>query len=108
MVYGLPSILKGYIDRVWAHGFAYGNGKGLPIKQIRWIGLVGDSEKDFKKRNFDTTLKHILKVGLGNFVKVEDTEVLFLYDTIKEFENNIKRKEHYTNLFMQVEKFSGK
>lgn len=27
--FGLPSILKGWIDRVFAMGFAYGNGKGV-------------------------------------------------------------------------------
>ena len=36
--YSVPAIMKGYIDRVWNHGFAYGSQK-LPIQKIRWIAL---------------------------------------------------------------------
>jgi len=40
--YSFPAILKGYIDRVWTNGLAYGKGNKLPVNRIRWVGLAGE------------------------------------------------------------------
>ena len=37
--YSLPAMLKGYIDRVWNNGFAYGSNK-LHHKRVLWLGLA--------------------------------------------------------------------
>ncbi|WP_280265563.1 NAD(P)H oxidoreductase [Nocardia wallacei] len=43
----VPAILKGWIDRVWNYGFAYGRSKPrLAGKRMLWLGLAGAAGDD--------------------------------------------------------------
>ncbi|WP_328392128.1 NAD(P)H oxidoreductase [Nocardia sp. NBC_00416] len=43
----VPAILKGWIDRVWNYGFAYGRSKPrLAGKRALWLGLAGAADDD--------------------------------------------------------------
>lgn len=43
----VPAILKGWIDRVWNYGFAYGRSKPrLAGKRALWLGLAGAAHDD--------------------------------------------------------------
>jgi putative NADPH-quinone reductase len=43
----VPAVLKGWIDRVWNYGFAYGRSKPrLAGKRILWLGLAGATSDD--------------------------------------------------------------
>lgn len=43
----VPAILKGWIDRVWNYGFAYGRSRPrLAGKRILWLGLAGAADDD--------------------------------------------------------------
>ncbi|MFE7741730.1 NAD(P)H oxidoreductase [Nocardia sp. NPDC057455] len=43
----IPAILKGWIDRVWNYGFAYGRSKPrLAGKRMLWLGLAGAADDD--------------------------------------------------------------
>lgn len=90
--YGVPAMLKGYIDRVWNHGFAYGGGSKLHHKKALWIALAGASEDHFAKRSYDTMLSHSLNVGMANYSGIEDSRVEFFYDTLE------GRPEHMESL----------
>lgn len=79
--YSMPAMLKGYIDRVWNNGYAYGSGK-LPHKQVLWLGLAGASLEHFQKRNYDKMLAHHLNVGLANYSGISNTKLEVLYDTL--------------------------
>ncbi|MGV2788241.1 NAD(P)H oxidoreductase, partial [Clostridium perfringens] len=61
--YGIPAMLKGYIDRVWNHGFAYGGGSKLHHQQVLWLALAGASEDHFAKRGYDQMLSLSLNIG---------------------------------------------
>jgi NAD(P)H dehydrogenase (quinone) len=54
---GMPAILKGYIDRVFAYGFAYLSGKEGPIgllqgKKVLIYNTLGQSREDYEKEMF--------------------------------------------------------
>lgn len=100
--YSLPAMVKGYIDRTWNYGFAYG-GSRLPHKKVLWIPLVGETEESIKKRNFDTMITHYLNVGLAGYTGIGQSEVAFLYNTLAEdFENENEIKQHYDQLFQRA------
>ncbi|PXY95555.1 hypothetical protein DKK76_04890 [Frischella perrara] len=40
-------MLKGYFERVWNYGLAYGQGSRLKEKRIRFFALIGGTESDF-------------------------------------------------------------
>ncbi|MDO5630306.1 MAG: NAD(P)H oxidoreductase [Paracoccus sp. (in: a-proteobacteria)] len=80
--FSIPAMLKGYIDRVWNYGIAYGNRRRLPIKTHRWIGLAGEPESAFNKRGLGEAMMRHLNVGISGYCGAEDSEVVCLYDVL--------------------------
>lgn len=78
--YSVPAMLKGYIDRVWNNGFAYGSSK-LHHQQVLWLGLAGASLDHFEKRNYDQMIAHQLNVGMANYAGIPNSKVEIMYDT---------------------------
>ncbi|GAB2715965.1 NAD(P)H oxidoreductase [Paenibacillus thermoaerophilus] len=100
--YSLPAMTKGYIDRTWNYGFAYG-GSRLPHRKVLWIPLVGETEASLKKRNFDTMIAHYLNVGLAGYTGIAQSEVAFLYNTLAEdMDNEDEINKHYESLFQRA------
>ncbi|GIO32856.1 MULTISPECIES: NAD(P)H oxidoreductase [Paenibacillus] len=79
--YSMPAMLKGYIDRVWNNGFAYGSNK-LHHKRILWLGLAGAPREHFEKRQYDKMIQHQLNIGIASYAGIPDTKVEILYDTL--------------------------
>jgi len=88
--YTLPAMLKGYIDRVWNHGFAYGTSK-LHHQQVLWLGLAGASLEHFEKRNYDKMLAHQLNVGMANYAGIANSKLEILYSTLEAEPNDIEK-----------------
>jgi NAD(P)H dehydrogenase (quinone) len=99
--FGLPAMLKGYIDRIWNHGFAYGKDGvanerfRLPVEKVSWVSLVGGTQPHFEKHGHDVALNREL-INLAGYVGVKDTAVHYLYETIEKFPDDPeKEKSHY-------------
>jgi putative NADPH-quinone reductase len=93
--YNLPAMLKGYIDRVWNDGFAYGSNK-LHHKRVLWLGLGGAPQKDFEKRQYDKMLSHLLNIAIAEYCGISDSKVEILYDTLD------SRPEIFERLLMRA------
>jgi NAD(P)H dehydrogenase (quinone) len=70
--FGMPSILKGYIDRVFAYGFAYAVGdkgiKGLlKDKKVYILNTTGGPEENYQKFGFANALKTTTEAGIMEF-----------------------------------------
>ncbi|MET3852440.1 NAD(P)H oxidoreductase [Paenibacillus sp. OAE614] len=95
--YGLPAMLKGYIDRVWDNGYAYG-ASHLHHQQLLWLGLAGAPKEHFEKRQYDTLLSQLLNVGIADYCGITNSRVEILYDTLDSrpevFDNLLTRAYH--------------
>lgn len=86
--YSLPAILKGYIDRVWNSGIAYGNAH-LSLESAHWIALAGESEASFAKRGLDKSLTLTLNTGIAGYCGIKNSKVTMLYDTHAEHADDL-------------------
>lgn len=96
--HSLPAMLKGYIDRVFNYGFAYGNGNRLPIKKIRWMPLAGNIRSKYKKRGYNLNIEHQLNIGISDYVGVEDSEVDFVWNSLGEYMDEVDRPAYFEQL----------
>lgn len=79
--YAFPAMLKGYLERVWNYGLAYGAGSGLKDKKIRWLALVGGSQSGFIKYGWEKNMTDYINGSMA-YLGVEDARIDFLYNTI--------------------------
>ncbi|WP_025845835.1 NAD(P)H oxidoreductase [Paenibacillus ehimensis] len=93
--FNLPAMLKGYIDRVWNNGFAYGSNK-LHHKQVLWLGLAAAPKEHFEKRQYDKMLSQHLNTGIADYCGISNSQVEILYDTLD------SRPEIFENLLMRA------
>ena len=83
--FGLPANLKGWFDRVWNHGFAYGRSSArLAGKRMLWLGLAGGSGRSYAEHGLDEMLERQLKVGISNYCGIDDVAVQLVHDNIPE------------------------
>ncbi|MFM1653320.1 NAD(P)H oxidoreductase [Brevibacillus sp. B_LB10_24] len=98
--YSLPAMLKGYIDRVWNNGFAYGSNK-LHHKRMLWLGLAGAPLEHFEKRQYDKMIQHQLNIGIASYAGIPKTKVEILYDTLDsrpEIHEKLLKQAYYLGL----------
>ncbi|WP_127484124.1 NAD(P)H oxidoreductase [Paenibacillus ehimensis] len=93
--FNLPAMLKGYIDRVWNNGFAYGSNK-LHHKKVLWLGLAAAPKELFEKRQYDKMLSQHLNIGIASYCGISNSQVEILYDTLD------SRPEIFENLLMRA------
>jgi NAD(P)H dehydrogenase (quinone) len=77
----VPAILKGWIDRVWNYGFAYGRGTPrLAGKRVLWLGLAGVSATDPMAEGMHALLSVQLSEGIAGYCGFRDSRVALLPD----------------------------
>ncbi|MFE3095404.1 NAD(P)H oxidoreductase [Streptomyces sp. NPDC059248] len=80
--YSVPAVLKGWIDRVWNYGFAYGRSTPrLAGKRMIWLGLAGADADGWTRSGLDDALDLQLRVGISRFCGIDDATVRLLHGT---------------------------
>ncbi|MBS7022266.1 MAG: NAD(P)H-dependent oxidoreductase [Haemophilus parainfluenzae] len=82
---GFPAMLKGYLDRVLSHGFAYktenGESKGLlQGKVMQQFITIGSSVAKYQEYGVDKSLNHCLINGLFNYCGIENVDYTLFGD----------------------------
>ncbi len=81
--WSMPALLKGWIDRVWNNGWAYGD-RSFPQKRAWMIGVAGGRESTFTKRGYDTAIRTQLDVGILQYCDIAESRLELLYGSIDE------------------------
>ncbi|MFI9150535.1 NAD(P)H oxidoreductase [Streptomyces sp. NPDC053367] len=77
----VPAVLKGWIDRVWNYGFAYGRSKPrLAGKRILWLGLAGATADDPVAEGMQSLLEANLSEGIASYCGFSHSAVGLLLD----------------------------
>ncbi|MGK5629996.1 NAD(P)H oxidoreductase [Streptomyces sp. URMC 123] len=98
-----PAILKGWIDRVWNYGFAYGRSTPrLAGKRMLWLGLVGAGEADLAAAGTDSAISHQL-ADISRFCGIADASVRCLYGTEMSGLPQARRPERVRQLLAAAE-----
>lgn len=99
--YSFPAMLKGYLDRVWNYGLAYGEGGRIAGKKIRWVALVGGSQAGYVKYGWDKNMLDYTNGAMG-YLGATDSNVEFIYNTAGLEEDIVDGEQHYQKLFGQA------
>jgi NAD(P)H dehydrogenase (quinone) len=91
--WSMPSILKGWVDRVWNYGFAYGTRK-YPHRRVWLVGVAGARREEYAKRQYDEAMRTSLSVGLLDYCGVAEPRLEILHGAIEgaEFPPQILRR----------------
>lgn len=77
-----PAVLKGWIDRVWNYGFAYGRSKPrLASKRMLWLALMGSPSEEIERLGLSTLLETQLRLGVSEYCGITDSAVRVVYGT---------------------------
>jgi len=80
--WSVPAVLKGWIDRVWNHGWAYGDAT-FPQRRAWMIGIAGNSANGYAKRGYDSAMEVQLDVGVLDYCGVQERRLELLYGSIE-------------------------
>ena len=76
--WSMPALMKGWIDRVWNNGWAYG-GSNYPHAKVLMLAVAGGSATSFAKRGYDQAMLVQLETGILRYCGVADTALHMLY-----------------------------
>ena len=80
--WSMPALLKGWIDRVWNNGWAYGDRK-YPHSRAWMLAIAGSSAEAYAKRGYDDAMRTQLEVGILGYCGIAETRLEILFDAIE-------------------------
>lgn len=83
--WSVPATTKGWIDRVWNRGWAYGPRK-LPLKKARMLALCSSDAAHYAKRGYDVAMRTQLVTGVLDYCGIADAGIEFLHGTLSDAE----------------------
>jgi len=80
--WSMPAVLKGWVDRVWNNGWAYG-ARSYPHRRVWMIGIAGNEREAYAKRDYDRALRIQLEVGVLEYCRVAERRLELLFGAIE-------------------------
>ncbi len=105
--YSMPGVLKGYIDRVFSYGWAYGGGQALAGKKILVSMTTGAPDFAWtadKRGTIQDIFKHLF-VGTFGLCGLHPVEPFIVYGAKRQTEQEkIYELKHYKNRIEELTK----
>lgn len=79
--WSFPATTKGWIDRVWNNGWAYGDRK-LALRRALLIGTASGDAAAYAKRGYDEAMRVQMVVGMMNYCGIARADLEILYDVM--------------------------
>ncbi len=79
--WSLPAMSKGWIDRVWNNGWAYGAQK-LTHKKAAFLAVGSGTADGYAKREYDRAMRISLQQGILNYCGIEGAKLEFLLESL--------------------------
>jgi len=77
--YGMPAMMKGWIDRVWSYGWAYDDTRSLlPPRPCTLLVPAGANPDSWTKDGFESAMQTIWGTGTMAYFGMADPQVHFL------------------------------
>uniref|UniRef100_A0AAU2JI39 NAD(P)H oxidoreductase n=1 Tax=Streptomyces sp. NBC_00049 TaxID=2903617 RepID=A0AAU2JI39_9ACTN len=107
--YSPPAVLKGWIDRVWNYGFAYGRSTPrLGGKRMLWLALLAEP----KPNALTDALELVLKNGLSEYCGIAEPEFRYLHGAeftgIPEDQRDARAREVFAEADAAVAAFTAR
>lgn len=80
--WSVPAMTKGWIDRVWNNGWAYGARK-LPHQKALMIGVAANSAEGYRERGDLAAMRSQLLVGVLNYCGIMNADLRLFYDALE-------------------------
>jgi NAD(P)H dehydrogenase (quinone) len=105
--WGMPAMMKGWIERVFTGGWAYMFGAGVQDRGVEavkpllgnrptvLIGLGGSSKATYDKYNYGTAMRTVVDVGTFAYCGITDVQSYLLYEV--EGDANVSLRAQYLN-----------
>jgi putative NADPH-quinone reductase len=101
--FGLPALLKGWFDRVWNYGLAYGQREsGMDRKRMLWLAIAGLGEGD-PSSALTLTLLETLRRGISEYCGIPEVRSAALFDSEGKGLTGADRDGHYRELFARAD-----
>jgi NAD(P)H dehydrogenase (quinone) len=79
--WSFPATTKGWIDRVWNNGWAYGDRK-LALRRALLIGTASADAAAYAKRGYDEAMRVQMVVGMMNYCGIARADLEILHDVM--------------------------
>ena len=80
--WSMPAILKGWIDRVWTYGFAYGGDNRIPLRRVWMIGVAGCDSTVYRDHEYGKSMVSQMTEGILGYCGVPDRRLIMLYSSM--------------------------
>jgi len=83
--WSLPATTKGWIDRVWNNGWAYGARK-LPHRKALLLATAASSAASYAKNGYEQAIRAQVVTGIMAYCGIPESELHLLFDVLDDRE----------------------
>ncbi|ANI41304.1 NAD(P)H-dependent oxidoreductase [Mycolicibacterium vaccae] len=81
--WSMPAVLKGWIDRVFIRGWAYGvaDQGECPVRGLHFVAMAAFGQEPFERRGYRQAMEKQWLEGLADYISIADSGVHNLYES---------------------------